>query len=96
MRILRKLIVEDLLAGLSEMLEAEGRQLRDCARQFLTGALVLVAGLCVLLGGFGLILWGLYLLLAPAAGPAGGAFIAGGVAILLAVALHSCARRLTR
>jgi hypothetical protein len=85
-------LMGNFLNDLARLAEAEGRQLKRGAMEFLLGALVLLAGLVMLVGGLGLILFGLYAVLVPTAGPGGSAFIAGGVALLLAVCLTSLAR----
>ncbi len=96
MGILSKLVVGDFLNDMARLAEAEARQLRRGAMQFLLSATVLLAALGMLLGGLGLMLFGLYALLVPAAGQAGSAFIAAGVALLLAVCLASVARWMAR
>ena len=85
----------DLVIALVDLLEAEGRVLRQQTAR-VAGAMVFIAlaGLLAL-GGVGLCLWGLYGHLAAAAGPANAALLTGAAALLAAGAGLWIATRLS-
>lgn len=89
-------LLGDLLTGVTDAVEAEGRQLRRGVMQLLVALQVLVVSLLILLAAVGFILWGFYALLEPCVGQWGRAFIVGGVSLLIGLALAVCARRLAR
>lgn len=89
-------LMGDLMAGMKDAVEAEGRQLRRGAMKLLVGLELLIVALVVLLAAVGFILWGFYALLAPSVGPWGSAFIVGGVALLIGLVMTLIARRMAQ
>jgi len=86
-------LISDLAAILSHTVEAELRAVRRSCLALLVALSLLLAGAAVAVVGFGLLLWGLYVLLMPAAGIAGAAFITGAVALMIAFILSVVAKR---
>ena len=77
-------LLADLITAARMLVEAEVcRQRRKIRRRVLT-ALVLCATVAALvMVGLGLVVWGAYLAARCALGPAGGAFLVGGISLLL-------------
>lgn len=90
-----KALAEFAVSGL-EVLEAEGRTLRQEAFRLLAaGGLVLIAA-GMALGGVALVSWSLYIALQRQLDSSGAAFIVGGIALAIAGGLAWTARNLSR
>lgn len=86
----------ELLVSFLELLEEEGRTLRDrTVRLFLGVVLFFVAGALVI-GGLALVVAGVLLLLAPLIGKAASCLTIGGACLFAALLLFSRGSRITR
>ena len=91
-------LLAELLLTARGLVQAEARQLKRNVRRFIVTAVVVGACIALLLMlGLGLVIWGAYVAFAGLVGAVGGAFIVGGICILLAailvIAAHLSGRR---
>ena len=78
---LRKLT--EYILAVCELLEAQGRALRQAVRRTALGMVILLVGGLLLAAGLGFLIAGIYLILAAALTPWAGALITGGIVLLL-------------
>lgn len=78
---LRKLT--EYIFAVCDLLEAQGRALRQTVRRTALGMVVLLVGGLLLAAGLGFIIAGIYLILAAALTPWAGALITGAIVIVL-------------
>lgn len=82
----------ELFIQAANLVEAEGRAFKRGVMRVLVACVFLAAGLALLFSAFAAFIAGIYLVLTPATGPIGAMFIAGAIALLLAVVLLLIAR----
>lgn len=90
------LYLADLVISAIRLAEAEVKAFRRGLFRVLLAFVALLAALICLLAGFGMAVLGLFLLLRPAVGSIGAAFIVSAIAVVCAAILALIGRHYTR
>jgi hypothetical protein len=93
---LNRLLVDDLVIGVLDLIEAEGRSLRRSVFRVALSITLLLLGLVFVLAAFAFTFVGLYLLLNPAVGVVGAAFLCAAFALLAGLSIILWSRRRVR